>query len=679
MRYSYVANSRLPSQIISRDTGAGTDRLIVTKVYDYLNRLKEIQSSSTTIGVVPWDFSYQYNSANQRTRITAYDGSYWNYAYDSLGQVVSGKRYFNDNSPVPGEQYEYGYDSIGNRTSTKEGGDENGLNLRSASYTPNLLNQYSGRTVPNGFDVLGMANSAASVTVGGNTAWRKGEFFRKEATVANSSSAVWNTSTVTASQSGNNNSVTVNHFVPAATESYTYDDDGNLLSDGRWNYTWDAENRLIKQESLAGGPSGSKRRLEYKYDYRHRRIWKKETNLDTSTVVSERRFYYDGWNCIAELDTGNTVVQSYSWGPDLSGMRQGAGGVGGLVMERDSAGVRYFPAYDGSGNVVGLVKASDGTISASYEFDPFGQTIRMTGTQGMGNPFRFSTKYTENSGGLLDYGYRHYNPSSGRWVNRDPIEEFGGLHLYGFAFNQPQNLFDLDGQLPGWLDWWFNPPYSADTYMAPDGTTSKGPSPSATADSVQDYVDRLGDNQVPRPLSGQGDSLKSSAQDFSDGREDLLRQLIEQLAVSALPEADIEQILEKSGSKAVQRCKDLRKGMAVRKAGHHVPAVRKSAGRPFQVGRNDRTRPTIHSRGPDPANDHWRMHNAEREHVGPRQGDFKGTDEELFEAYRKAYETLNDIRVDVKSPDGSTVVGTDVTPRQAIDLIEDWLRKQGQR
>ena len=114
-------------------------------------------------------------------------------------------------------------------------------------------------------------------------------------------------------------------------------------------------------------------------------------------------------------------------------------------------------------------------------------------------------------------------------------------------------------------------------------------------------------------------------------------------------------------------------------AGHHVPAVRKTVGRPFEVGRGDKTRPTIFSRGSNPAHDHWRMHDAERAHVGPRQGAFQGTDDELFNSYRKAYEGLDDIRVDVRSPDGSRVLGTDVTPRQAVDLIENWLHEQGLR
>ena len=112
-------------------------------------------------------------------------------------------------------------------------------------------------------------------------------------------------------------------------------------------------------------------------------------------------------------------------------------------------------------------------------------------------------------------------------------------------------------------------------------------------------------------------------------------------------------------------------------SGHHVPAVRKAKDRPFEVSRSDKTRPTFHSKGDDPGSDHWRLHDAERNSVGPRQGAFEGTDDELFDAYREAYKDLDDIKIDVKSPDGTYNLGTDVTPREGVDLIQEWLKKQG--
>ena len=50
------------------------------------------------------------------------------------------------------------------------------------------------------------------------------------------------------------------------------------------------------------------------------------------------------------------------------------------------------------------------------------------------------------------------------------------------------------------------------------------------------------------------------------------------------------------------------------------------------------------------------------------------TVDELFDAYRNAYKGLDDIKVDVKSPNGDYTLGIDVTPYEAVDLIQKWLK-----
>jgi RHS repeat-associated protein len=93
--------------------------------------------------------------------------------------------------------------------------------------------------------------------------------------------------------------------------------------------------------------------------------------------------------------------------------------------------------------------------------------IRSTGPQAKANPFRFSTKYTDEESDLVYYGYRYYSPSLGRWINRDPIEEEGGQNLYAFVGNGTPNTTDslgawqtmghnkiLDNAFKGWLPKW---------------------------------------------------------------------------------------------------------------------------------------------------------------------------------------------------------------------------------
>src|SRR6185503_9506434 len=110
-------------------------------------------------------------------------------------------------------------------------------------------------------------------------------------------------------------------------------------------------------------------------------------------VTEDVKFISDGWRHLAELNaTNNTLIHSYVWGLDLGGTLDAAGGVGGLLMVNSVATGKHFYAYDGNGNVAALIKGTDGTISANYEYDPFGQTIRATGAMAAENLFGFSTK-----------------------------------------------------------------------------------------------------------------------------------------------------------------------------------------------------------------------------------------------------------------------------------------------
>lgn len=105
-------------------------------------------------------------------------------------------------------------------------------------------------------------------------------------------------------------------FLPAATETYTHDQDGNLKQDGRWNLTWDAENRLIAAQTtpVAAANGAPNQLLTFAYDARGRRISKRLNTWENGAWVftSEQRFLYDGWNLVAELDLtpGTRAVSS---------------------------------------------------------------------------------------------------------------------------------------------------------------------------------------------------------------------------------------------------------------------------------------------------------------------------------------------------------------------------------
>ncbi len=184
-------------------------------------------------------------------------------------------------------------------------------------------------------------------------------------------------------------------------------------------------------------------RVRNGYDYRNRRVMKAVDRYDadagTWNLAERRDFVWDDWNIVHEtvavVDGGTTNVSGiqYFWGSDLSGMLQGAGGVGGLLaVSRD--GVFYFPVYDNNGNVMKYVDES-GSVVADYLYDDFGATISQSGELADSFTFGFSTKYLDRETDLVAYQRRFYSTGYKRWLSRDPIEENGGINLYSICRN----------------------------------------------------------------------------------------------------------------------------------------------------------------------------------------------------------------------------------------------------
>ena len=169
------------------------------------------------------------------------------------------------------------------------------------------------------------------------------------------------------------------------------------------------------------------------------------------TAAGETRHVYDGMLPIQERDAHNVPVVTYTRGTDLSGSRQGAGGIGGLLArtdhrEPDSTLAHAFYHADGSGNVTMMISSRQLPV-AKYQYDPFGNTLVKSGPLAEANTYRFSSKEIHGVSGTYYYGYRFYDPNLQRWLNQDPIEE-GGLNLYAFNYNDPNQWVDPDGLNP---------------------------------------------------------------------------------------------------------------------------------------------------------------------------------------------------------------------------------------
>jgi RHS repeat-associated protein len=388
--YDYEDDSYGLLATITKEASGGNPAHTVTNTWELTRDVLDIKTNKVA-GATVSGFDYFVNELGQRESVATTGSEFpslpgWTWGYDSLGQVISADHSTNNTSDRG-----YTYDAIGNRRGIRNGAV--GVPLESdgsiktgqgtLEYAANSLNQYT---------------KANGVTL------------------------------------------------PVAPTPAPHDLDGNLRFDGGVNkdneareYLWDAENRLIAVKRV----SDSATVVSFLYDAQSRRIAKIAGN--TTTL-----YFYDGFNCIAEYSITGTaspvLAKTRTWGIDLSGSLQGAGGVGGLLAEKQGTST-FYPTFDGNGNISEYL-APDGTVAAHFEYDPFGNIVEdsySTGFNATSFTYKFSTKPLDAETGLYYYQYRYYDPVTGRWPSRDLIGERGGVNLYGFVGNDGVGRVDTFG------------------------------------------------------------------------------------------------------------------------------------------------------------------------------------------------------------------------------------------
>ncbi|GAA2532014.1 RHS repeat-associated core domain-containing protein [Winogradskya humida] len=197
----------------------------------------------------------------------------------------------------------------------------------------------------------------------------------------------------------------------------TYDDDGNLASDGTTTYAWNARNQLT-------GWTKSGLSVNYGYDGLGRRSSK--TSGSTTTG-----YLYDGLNAVQEKNGSSVAATLLSGGRDEVFSRTTPAGSKSLMT-------------DALGSTIGLSDSS--SVGAEYTYDPFG-TSTVTGDDG-GNPTQFTGRENDGSG-LYYYRSRYYSTSQQRFISKDPLGLAGGsTDPYTYVLNQPTGLTDPMGLNP---------------------------------------------------------------------------------------------------------------------------------------------------------------------------------------------------------------------------------------
>jgi len=91
--------------------------------------------------------------------------------------------------------------------------------------------------------------------------------------------------------------------------------------------------------------------------------------------------------------------------------------------------------------------------------DPYGNIIIQSGVAVNACPFRHRARYYDRESWLYYYGHRYYDPSTTKWISKDPKGEAGGWNLTAFCGDDPINNWDALGDTnePGDFGWeWYS-------------------------------------------------------------------------------------------------------------------------------------------------------------------------------------------------------------------------------
>ena len=371
-------------------------------------------------------YGYSYYANGLKQSFTAPDESLVSYTYDAGNRLSSvnipftGQITYNTydwNSPARitlpgGSATDYGYDPL-MRIKTIQASDpaQNPVMTREYTYAPsgNITDKATEHgTYAYGYDELYRLTSADNPTIDDE---------------AYTYDALGNRLT-SAATTGNWGYNTNNQLTGYDAVSFTYDDAGNLTSKTAGTdetvYSYDIEDRLVRVEDGTGGVIA-----EYYYDPFGRRLWKDVAGTRTC-------FGYADEGLVAEYDAAGTQLRAYGYAPGSAWSTD--------PLYLNEADTYYWYQNDHLGTPQKITSTS-GAVVWSATYDSFGNC--QVGTQTVTNNLRLPGQYYDAETGLYYNWHRYYDPTTGRYLTTDPVEE--GLNLYSYCFNNPVNLIDPEG------------------------------------------------------------------------------------------------------------------------------------------------------------------------------------------------------------------------------------------
>ena len=420
--YTYDLSGRL---VEYRETGDGHDYSL-TYTYDKENQITNVME---IVDGHDRESTYRYNTDGQ---ITFFEKvlARREYNYDAFGRVSA--------TDTQGKSYDtvYTTDYTYNDTATTASGQVAGITHDAAHYDKTLTYTYDGNG--NILSVSDGTNTTTYVYDGANQLIREnnqaGNFTHTWTYDAAGNILTRNEYAYTTGELGEpTDTVTYTYgdtnwkdkLTAYGGTAITYDNIGNPLSDGAWNYTWEHGRQLA---SMTDGTT------TWNYTYGASGL---RTNRTDGTT--NYRYFYEGSQLIQM--SRNSLNLRFAYSPE------------GTPISVTYKNTTYYYVTNIQGDVIAIL-SQNGYVMAEYTYDAWGNVLSITGslanTLGQYNPLRYRGYVYDVETGLYYLQSRYYDPEWGRFINADGQlnDDILGNNLFAYCGNNPVLRTDLDGQ--GW-------------------------------------------------------------------------------------------------------------------------------------------------------------------------------------------------------------------------------------
>lgn len=359
----------------------------IKKTYDTRNRLVSVQKNNQPV------VSYQYNNANQVTSKTFDNGLVTTMQYDFAGRLTN-------LTTGSIQNLTFTYDNNGNRTSIIRG-------------TSNLSEFF---TYDDGNRLLTYKRGVSGGPFTINNSYTYDALGNRNSAIIGGKNFSYTTNSLNQMLSSNDGTTTTN---------FIYDDNGNLVFDGKYHKTYDGNKKLL---SDSASPSEV---VRYQYDALGRMIGK--------TVNGVQSFFtYAGMNAILEKDISNITKNRTIYNSFLEP----------VVNEHYEVPFYYHQNHLYS---VEMLTNGSGNLAEQYRYDAYGEQSIFDASGNplpgsiTGNRYGFTGQVFDSSTGHNQFYFRNYNPETGLFNQQDLIGYGDGMGMYQYVGNNPANGIDVFG------------------------------------------------------------------------------------------------------------------------------------------------------------------------------------------------------------------------------------------